>query len=105
MCRVMETSGRRATDFTIESLDKRVHLSLPTLIECDMLPDDKAEIPSPEVALHHPHRNSISHLIPAIQKDASILLLLGRDILQVHKVRQQINGPFNAPYAQRLDLG
>ncbi|XP_056430806.1 uncharacterized protein LOC130369492 [Hyla sarda] len=102
---VIETSGRRATDFTIESLDKRIHLSLPTLIECDMIPDDKSEIPTPEVALHHPHLNAISHLIPAVQTDVSILLLLGRDILQVHKVRQQINGPFNAPYAQRLDLG
>ncbi|KAK3507778.1 hypothetical protein QTP70_000334 [Hemibagrus guttatus] len=37
--------------------------------------------------------------------EAQILLLLGRDILQVHKVREQRNGPNNAPYAQRLDLG
>ncbi len=34
-----------------------------------------------------------------------ILLLLGRDILSVHKVREQYNGPGNTPYAQRLDLG
>ncbi|KAM9302159.1 protein-glucosylgalactosylhydroxylysine glucosidase [Gastrophryne carolinensis] len=77
---VIITAGRRATDFIIESLDKRVYLSLPTLIECDMIPDDKAEIPSPEVALHHPHLKSI--IIPAVQRDTSILLLLGRDILQ-----------------------
>ena len=33
------------------------------------------------------------------------MLLLGRDIIRVHKVRRQVNGPHNAPYAQKLDLG
>lgn len=37
--------------------------------------------------------------------NAPILLLLGWDILRVHKVHEQINGPHNAPFAQRLDLG
>lgn len=36
---------------------------------------------------------------------AEILLLLGRDILRVHKVRRQLNGPHNAPCVQKLDLG
>ena len=31
--------------------------------------------------------------------------MLGRDIVRVHKVRQQVSGPHNAPFAQRLDLG
>lgn len=101
----IETTGRRASDFTIESFNKKVQFPLPTLIECGMIPDNKTEIPSPEVAHHHLHLRSITHLIPAVEPDVSILLLLGRDILQVHKVRQQINGPYNAPYAQRLDLG
>lgn len=34
-----------------------------------------------------------------------ILLLLGRDIIRAHKVRSQVNGPHDAPYAQCLDLG
>lgn len=33
------------------------------------------------------------------------MLLLGRDIISVHKVCKQVNGPCNAPYAQKLDLG
>lgn len=33
------------------------------------------------------------------------MLLLGRDIISVHKVRRQVNGPRDAPYAQKLDLG
>ncbi|KAI4899545.1 hypothetical protein NFI96_016157, partial [Prochilodus magdalenae] len=78
---------------------------LPTLIECDLVPDDRAEIPSPDVARHHPHLRPVTNKIPAVDPDAPIHMLLGRDILQVHKVREQINGPYNAPYAQRLDLG
>ncbi|KAM4544606.1 uncharacterized protein PAE49_017493 [Odontesthes bonariensis] len=100
-----ETSGRRANNFVLESMDGKLQLPLPTLIECDMVPDDRSEIPSPDVAYNHPHLQRVAHKIPALDPDAPILLLLGRDILRVHKVREQINGPHNAPYAQRLDLG
>lgn len=40
--------GRRASNFVVESIDGKTQISLPTLIECDMLPDDKSEIPSAE---------------------------------------------------------
>lgn len=33
------------------------------------------------------------------------MLLLGRDIIRAHKVRKQVNGSHNQPYAQKLDLG
>lgn len=89
----------------IESIVGRTKLSLPTLIECDMLPDDRTEIPSPDVAQHYPHLGPVANQIPAVDPNAPILLLLGRDILRLHKVREQINGPNDAPYAQRLDLG
>lgn len=102
---VTETSGRRAMNFIIESLDSKVQLPLPTLIECNMIPDDRSEIPSPEIARHYPHLKSVVGKIPDIDPEAPILLLLGRDILRVHKVREQYNGPLDAPYAQRLDLG
>ena len=100
-----ETSGRRVDNFMLESMDGNLQLSLPTLIECDMVPDDRSEIPSPDVAEQHSHLQPVANKIPAVDPDAPILLLLGRDILRVHKVREQINGPHNAPYAQRLDLG
>ncbi|KAL3968170.1 collagen beta-1,O-galactosyltransferase [Sarotherodon galilaeus] len=99
------TSGRRANGYQIEAVNGEVSLALPTLIECDDLPDNRDEIPTPEAALHHPHLKSLASKIPPLDNDAKILLLLGRDILQVHKVRQQINGPGDAPFAQRLDLG
>ncbi|XP_076874397.1 uncharacterized protein LOC143524681 [Brachyhypopomus gauderio] len=33
------------------------------------------------------------------------MILLGRDMIRIHKAREQINGPHDAPYAVRLDLG
>lgn len=69
------------------------------------MPDDRSEIPTPEAAKHHSRLCSIAHLLPPLNQDAQILLLLGRNVLKVHKIRDQHNGPKNAPYAQRLDLG
>lgn len=100
-----ETAGRRAENFFIRSMDGETNIKLPPLIECDSVPDDKSEIPSPEIAQYHPHLLPIADKIQPVDRHAPILLLLGRDILRVHKVREQINGPNNAPYAQRLDLG
>ncbi|KAL2089355.1 hypothetical protein ACEWY4_014043 [Coilia grayii] len=102
---VVETCGRRADGFCIEPVSGGDSFSLPTLIECNDIPDNRAEIPTPEVALQHPHLRSIASQIPHLDPDAHILLLLGRDVLRAHKVRQHINGPNDAPFAQRLDLG
>lgn len=40
----METTGRCANNFIVESLDAKTQISLPVLTECDMLPDDRTEI-------------------------------------------------------------
>lgn len=82
---VVETSGRRANNYIIESLDGKTQLTLPTLIECDMIPDDRSEIPTPEIACYYPHLMQISDKIPVLDPGAAIILLLGRDILRVHK--------------------
>lgn len=88
---------------------KAIHGSLaipqPVLIECNMIRNNREEIPTPSTAHAHHHLEAIAHKIPTIDNGADILLLLGRDIMRVHKVRSQINGPHDAPYAQRLDLG
>ncbi|XP_039870639.1 uncharacterized protein LOC120723317 [Simochromis diagramma] len=97
--------GRTAVNFMIESMDGKVKLPLPNLIECDMIPDDRREIPSPQVAMKFSHLQKIAEKVPPVEEQVPILLLLGRDIIQVHKVRERINGPHNTPYAQRLDLG
>uniref|UniRef100_A0A8C5WGP0 Large ribosomal subunit protein uL6 N-terminal domain-containing protein n=1 Tax=Leptobrachium leishanense TaxID=445787 RepID=A0A8C5WGP0_9ANUR len=100
---ITEVSGRRARGYIVASLGG--NLELPTLVECNQIPSNKQEIPTPEAALHHPHLKAIANEIPALDKNANILILLGRDLLRVHKVRQQINGAHDAPFAQCLDLG
>ena len=102
---VSETAGRRAKGFIVESADERTCLALPTLIECDQLPDNRAEIPTPAAAQYHSHLKSLASKIPPLDPKAKILLLLGRDIIQAHKVLEQRNGPPHAPFAQRLALG
>ena len=79
---ISETSGRTAVGFQIESLDGIVSVPLPTLIECDHMPDDCSEIPTPAAAWHFEHLKPIAHEIPSIDPHAQILLLLGRDIHQ-----------------------
>ncbi len=91
--------------YMVESLDGNTKVSLPTLLECDLIPDGRSEIPSPDVARHHSHLKAVFDQIPPLDPQAHILLLLGRDILGLHKVRAQYNGPHDTPYAQRLDLG
>lgn len=42
-----------------------------------MLPDDRSEIPSPEIARLHPHLKAVVDEIPIVDPCAAILLLLG----------------------------
>lgn len=74
------TSGRQASNYTIESLDGQTVLHLPTLIECNEIPDNKDEIPTAEVAKCYSILQDVAHLIPPINFNAKTLLLLGRDI-------------------------
>ena len=102
---IMETYGRKADGFQIESLDGKALISLPPLLECPEIPNNRTEIPTPSAVLHQPLLHHIAKHIPDLDPEAEILLLLGRDVLRAHQVRQQVNGPHNAPFAQRLDLG
>ncbi|XP_059835207.1 plectin-like [Hypanus sabinus] len=101
----METQGRKAEGIQIKSLDGKVVICLPPLLECNEIMNNRAGIPTPSAVLHQPHLHHIAKHIPELDPKAEILLLLGRDVIQVHKVRQQVNGPLDAPFAQRLDLG
>ena len=78
---------------------------LPTLIECDGIPQDKKGTPTPEIAREHPHLRSIAVEIPPLDKEAKIQLLIGRDAPELLKVRAFKNGTKGAPWAQKLALG
>ncbi|XP_056017069.1 uncharacterized protein LOC125663253 [Ostrea edulis] len=97
------TSGRRASGFTLESCDRQVHIDLPVLIECDNIPNNKYEIPSQEVARHHPHLRDIG--LESVDENCQILLLLGRDVLYVHRILDQRVGHPDAPIGLRSPLG
>ncbi|XP_040209336.1 uncharacterized protein LOC120940491 [Rana temporaria] len=101
----INTSGRRAHGFIVASEYEDMEFPLPTLIECDQLPNNREEIPTPEAARHYPHLSHIADYIPPLNKDVKILILLGRDVPRVHKIRELCNGPDDAPQAQKLDLG
>ncbi|KAJ8349307.1 hypothetical protein SKAU_G00244370 [Synaphobranchus kaupii] len=102
---LLEMTGRKAEGFCVEAVSGGVSIDLPSLIDCSQIPNNRLEIPTPEAALHHAHLKVVATHIPPLDSNAQILLLLGRDVVRVHKVREQVNGPHDAPFAQRLDLG
>lgn len=102
---VKEVVGRKASNFVVASLEEKAQVALPPLPECNMIPDGRSEIPTPDIAQHFSHLTLVANKIPLADYSAPILLLLGRDVLSVHKVCQQYNGPHNTPYAQCLDIG
>lgn len=74
------------------------------LIECNEIPNNRSKIPTPEAAFPHAHLKAVAAYNPKLDLDAQILLLFGRDLIRVHNLRSQINGPLYAPFSQRLDL-
>ena len=97
--------GRSTISLRIKSHDGKVVIKLPYVRECSNIPDNYSEIPVPDVAQAYPHLSSIIEKMEPVEPGVPIALLIGRDVLQAHKVREQIDGPENAPFAQRLDLG
>lgn len=80
-------------------------MQIHPMIECDDIPNCRNEIPTPDVALAHPHLSDLASQLPDLKEDAEILLLIGRDHTEVHHVLTQRTGPSGAPFAQKLSLG
>lgn len=59
-------------------------MELPTVTECNDIPDDCSEIPSPGLISHQPQMCYLP--ITEINPDAQILLLIGRDLPEAHHV-------------------
>lgn len=96
--------GRRLTGLITSSIHGRTS-RLPTLVECDGIPQSKKGIPTPKIAREHPHLMSIAVEIPSLDKEAKIQLLIVRDAPELLKVEALKNGPKGAPWAQKLALG
>ena len=100
-----DITGRSTNLLSVKSSDGSVAIKLPLVRECRDIPDNYAEIPVPDIAQAYAHLTPIASQIDPVDPGVPIALLIGRDVLQVHKVREQIDGPANTPFAQRLDLG
>ncbi len=55
-----ETAGRRTSGYIVESLDNNVSLHLPTLLECNQIPNIRSKIPTPDAARHFSHLMGIA---------------------------------------------
>ncbi|XP_069122241.1 uncharacterized protein [Argopecten irradians] len=98
-------SGRRAGGYVAESVDGHTKMDLPSLIECNDIPNNKEEIPIPDIAEHYSHLLDIASQIPCLHDDVPISILIGRDMIDAHRVLDQRLGPKNTPFAQKLGLG
>ena len=96
------TAGRRATGYVVESLDSSVCFKLPELVECNNIPNNRDEIPSPAVAEKYSHLQDIAAYIPPHDEHADIELLIGLDLIEAFYVLEDRVGK---PYAERLPLG
>ena len=80
-------------------------MDLPLLMEYDDIPNETSEIPTPEVAMSYPYLRTIASSIPEFDTNAEIQLLIGRDLIEAHHIKEQITGPRGQPFAQRIGLG
>lgn len=99
------TSGRTALGLRVQSASGGPVFSLPNVLECNGIPQDTSEIPTPEIADAHPHLRRLAKKIPPFNSSANISLLIGRDVPGAHHVLEQVVGPPSSPFAQRLPLG
>ena len=96
--------GRRVSGLQVKSLNGNRE-DIPTVIECDNIPKDKREIPTPELAKRYNHLRDIANDIPPIDPDAEIQLLTGRNAPEIMKVRAFRNGSPGSPWAHKLCIG
>jgi hypothetical protein len=99
------STGKRGPSYVVESLDRSTSLRLPTLVECCDIPNNREEIPTPELALQYPHLQDIASFIRPLDTNVEIELLIGRDLISAHHVLDQRISRDVVPYAQRLSLG
>ena len=97
--------GRISSGFVITSLDSQITIDLPEIIECDKIPSNRQEIPTPEVAAGFLHLKDIAQFIPPLNPCAAVSLLIGRDLLSVHHIMDQRIGLPREPFAQKVNLG
>ncbi|XP_069110180.1 uncharacterized protein [Argopecten irradians] len=97
--------GQRVSGVSIQSVSTLEHIDLPDLIECNYIPQDLNEIPTPDVANGYSHLKEIAPFLQPLNPSCGIHMLIGRDVPEAHHVKHQIIGPKGQPFAQELSLG
>lgn len=87
------------------SLEGIYTFRLPSLIECNEIPNNRSEIPSKTVVHAYSHLCDIEDSIPELDETAKIELLIGRDLISAHHVLDQRVGGYGLPFGQKLPLG
>ncbi|XP_062603438.1 uncharacterized protein LOC134265202 [Saccostrea cucullata] len=98
-------NGRCVNGLCVKSVDGSTSFDLPEVIECDSIPSDSLEILTSDVADSFPHLQRIASYLPPFDRTVNVELLIGRDLPDVHHVRDQITGNKGQPFAQLLSLG
>lgn len=82
-----EMMGRRRRDSgeVVESKDGTIHITLPSLIELNKIPNDRCEIPTPCSTVLNSSKDNRTPF-PNIDQQAPMLMLFGRDVIRVHSV-------------------
>ena len=101
----VSVTGRKTEACVVEAIDHSISIKIPSLIECADIPNNRNEIPSPEVVKNFPHLRDLSAYIPPVDDNVHIELLIGRDVLLAHHVLEQRLGGDSLPYAHKLHLG
>lgn len=96
-------SGRKVGGYIVEAIDGSSCLELPLIMECGQIPTERSEIPTPEIVENHPHLRDIT-ILP-LDPQAHVLLLIGRDLPEVHHVQDQRTSPRGSLFAHKTPLG
>ena len=72
--------GMNVKGMCLESINGEVIVSLPSLLECGSMVNDRGEIADPTKFCFHPHLAPLAKIMPKIEPDAKMGLLIGRDI-------------------------
>lgn len=94
---------RRMCGKVVESLDVSFKMELPQIKECNNILNERLEIPTPEVVDHFKHLGGVT--IPPLNKKVDIIILIGREVPDVHHGLEQRIGPKTVLFAQRLRSG
>ena len=94
--------GRIVQGLKVKGMGERQTYRLPTTLENDMIPDTREEVATPEDLEQSGHLAEYAHRFLPVDKEAEVLLLIGRDAGELMSVNQKGS---HYPYALQTPLG